>query len=361
MTAGRVRRRLCWAIPLATVAGVMTFPSSASAHAGQTDPVASSYRATITSVAPGVTAKVVDGDQRLWMSADPRLTVIVVGRFGEPYLRFSSAGVDENLRSPTTYLNRATPVMVPSGAKPKLPPAWKHLSGSHAYIWHEDRLHVLAGRSSAPGEVGPWVVPLTVDGRREVIRGQLWRAADPSLLWFWPPVVILACVVALLRVRDQRITRAMGRVLALVAILALVVARIGVELYGHPGVSTWQHVDLALTVLLAMLVTALLLRPGGTGFVAFVAGAAGVYQGIVLLPTLTEGYVLAAVPATIERAAGAAAIACGIGAMLSFVFADGGAARSAAPTDERRGSDVRLGVLGSDQLSVERGETLGIG
>ena len=110
-----------------------------------------------------------------------------------------------------------------------------------------------------------------------------------------------------------------------------------------------------------MLVTALLLRPGGTGFVAFVAGAAGVYQGIVLLPTLTEGYVLAAVPATIERAAGAAAIACGIGAMLSFVFADGGAARSAAPTDERRGSDVRLGVLGSDQLSVERGETLGIG
>ena len=166
MTAGRVRCRLCWAIPLATVAGVMTFPSSASAHAGQTDPVASSYRATITSVAPGVTAKVVDGDQRLWMSADPRLTVIVVGRFGEPYLRFSSAGVDENLRSPTTYLNRATPVMVPCGAKPKLPPAWKHLSGSHAYIWHEDRLHVLAGRSSAPGEVGPWVVPLTVDGRR---------------------------------------------------------------------------------------------------------------------------------------------------------------------------------------------------
>ena len=361
MTAGRVRRRLCWAIPLATVAGVMAFPSSASAHAGQTDPVASSYRATITSVGPGLTAKVVDGDQRLWMSADPRLTVIVVGRFGEPYLRFSSAGVDENLRSPTTYLNRATPVMVPSGANPKLPPAWKHLTDSHSYIWHEDRLHVLAGRSSAPGDVGPWVVPVTVNGREEVIRGQLWRAADPSLLWFWPAVVILACVVALLRVRDQRITRTLGRVLALAAVVAVVVARIGVELYGHPGVSTWQHVDLALTGLLAVLVIVLLLRPRGTGFVAFVAGAAGVYQGVVLLPTLTEGYVLAAVPATIERAAGSVAIACGIGAMLSFVFADGGAVRSGAPVNGRRGSDVRLGVLANDHPTAERRETLGIG
>jgi hypothetical protein len=312
-------------------------------------------------VAPGVTAKVVDGDQRLWMSADPGLTVIVVGRFGEPYLRFSSAGVDENLRSPTTYLNRATPVMAPSGSDAKLPPAWKHLTDSHSYIWHEDRLHVLAGRSSAPGEVGPWVVPLTVNGRSEVIRGQLWRAADPSLLWFWPPVVILACVVALLRVRDQRITRALGRALALAAVAAVVVARIGLELYGHPGVSSWQHVNLALTGLLAVLLIALLLRPRGTGFVAFVAGAAGVYQGIVLLPTLTEGYVLAAAPATIERAAGAAAIACGIGAMLSFVFADGGAARSTAPINGRRGSDVRLGVLVNDRLTAERGDTLGVG
>jgi len=354
VTAGGVRRRLCWAIPLATVAGVMTFPSSASAHAGQTDPVASSYRATITAMAPGVTAKVVDGDQRLWMSADPRLTVIVVGRFGEPYLRFSGAGVDENLRAPTTYLNRATPVIVPSGAKPQLPPDWEHLTDSHSYVWHEDRLHVLAGRSSAPGDVGPWVVPLTVNGRREVIRGQLWRAADPSLLWFWPPVVILAGVAALLRVRDQRITRALGRVLALASVLAVVVARIGVETYGHPAVSTWQRIDLALTGLLALLVTVLLLRPRGTGFVAFVAGAAGVYQGIVLLPTLTEGYVLAAVPATIERAAGAAAIACGIGAMLSFVFADGGAARSPATVD------VRLGVVAGDQPTPARGETLGI-
>jgi hypothetical protein len=339
----------------------MAFPSSASAHAGQTDPVASSYRATITSVVPGLTAKVVDGDQRLWMSADPRLTVIVVGRFGEPYLRFSSAGVDENLRSPTTYLNRATPVMVPSGANPRLPPAWKHLTDSHSYIWHEDRLHVLAGRSSAPGDVGPWVVPVTVNGREEVIRGQLWRAADPSLLWFWPAVVILACVVALLRVRDQRITRTLGRMLALAAVVAVVVARIGVELYGHPGVSTWQHIDLALTGLLAVLVIVLLLRPRGTGFVAFVAGTAGVYQGVVLLPTLTEGYVLAAVPATIERAAGSVAIACGIGAMLSFVFADGGAGRSGAPVNGRRGSDVRLGVLANDHPTAERRETLGIG
>ena len=38
----------------------------------------------------------------------------------------------------------------------------------------------------------------------------------------------------------------------------------------------------ALTCLLAVLVTALLLRPRGSGFVAFVAGAAGVYQGFVL-------------------------------------------------------------------------------
>ena len=54
-----------------------------------------------------------DGDQAIWMRAKPSLTVIVTGVRGEPYLRFSPAGVAVNTRSATWFLNRVYPRAVP--------------------------------------------------------------------------------------------------------------------------------------------------------------------------------------------------------------------------------------------------------
>ncbi len=316
-----------WTLRCAVVAGILAAPAlepaAASAHAGHTDPVATSFLAKVDAVPPGIAVRVVDGDQRLWMSVNPVLSVIVVGRFGEPYLRFNQAGVDENIRSPTTYLNRATPIAAPKGTDATAPPSWKHMTDSHSYMWHEDRLHTLALSSpnAAAGDVGPWTVPLTINGAKHVISGQLWRAADPSLLWFWPTVVCLVCLAALIRARDQRIIQRLGALLALLTVAAVAAGRIGRELYGHPDVSAWQRVDLALTVVLALLALVAFVRSNVRPFTSFMVGAFGLYQGLVLLPTLTHGYVMAAMPAPVERSAASVSLACGIGAMLCFVLA----------------------------------------
>ena len=121
----RVRRAstaLCLALVL-----VGALPGRASAHSGVTAPAATRYRAKITSVPNPIEAKVVDGDQRLWLSVPPRLPVTVIGLRGEPYLRFSSGGIDVNRRSPTYFLNRARPALppdLPAGAQPD----WRRIS-----------------------------------------------------------------------------------------------------------------------------------------------------------------------------------------------------------------------------------------
>jgi hypothetical protein len=319
---GRAARRLRVAIAAAAVASPAAAPATALAHAGHTNQVASSYAARITSVPPGIAVKVVDGDQRMWMSVNPRLTVIVVGLYGESYLRFSARGVDENVRSPTVYLNRAVPSPAPGRRESRMPPLWRHLTDAHTYMWHEDRLHSLAAaaRSPSSGDIGRWIVPLAVGGRRETITGMLEYAAPPSRVWLWPLVVVVACAVALLRVGEPRITRALARALAFATLPAVVVGRAGRELYGHPTVSFWQIADLAATGVFAFLVIVALTRRRGWEIGALATGAGGVYEGVALLPALTHGYVLSALPAAVERLAASVSLAGGAGLMLTVAF-----------------------------------------
>ncbi len=317
--------RMRWAMAAAAIAGPMVYPAAASAHAGQSHQVATSFLAQVSAAPAGIDVRVIDGDQRLWMRVDPKLTVIVVGLLGEPYLRFSPTGVDENLRSPTTYQNQTPSAAVPKGAGANLAASWRHLTDGHTYTWHEDRLHTLAlaARHPASGAIGPWTVPLNIDGHKAAIDGRLSYAAAPSKLWFWPALVILACAIALIRIGDPRITRRLATLLALVTVLAVLVGRVGRELYGRPHISPWQMVDLGITCLLAALAMMALLRTGEARLlICFVVGVAGIYQGLVLLPALTHGYVLVAIPTAVERLAASVSIAAGIGALLPFLFGD---------------------------------------
>jgi hypothetical protein len=70
-------------------------PAAAAAH-GPVNPAASRYLATVRQVPPGVEAKVVDGDQRMWLDVAPAQTVVVHDYRGAPYLRFSKRGVEVN-------------------------------------------------------------------------------------------------------------------------------------------------------------------------------------------------------------------------------------------------------------------------
>ena len=322
-------RRASGLILLALLAAGLA-PGRASAHAGVSAPAATSYLARITAVPAGLDAKAVDGDQRLWLRVPASRTVIVVGLRGAPYLRFSPRGVEVNTQSPTYYLNRARPLTPPAGLGPQTPPAWKLLTGAHSTSWHEDRLHALALAAHPAGSryLGRWFVPVVVDGRRTSIAGGLWYAPRPSLLWFWPLVLLLACVPALLRLGDAGLAEAAGWSLAGLALAAATVGRLGRELYGRPTVSSGQLALVALTCAVTVALATLWLRRDWRPVVGVAIGVAAAYQGFALLGTLRNAYVLAVVPAWVERGAATVSLAAGLALLLVTIL-------GSAPTRER--------------------------
>jgi hypothetical protein len=326
---------------LALLAAAALLPGRALAHAGRTAPAASAFLATITSAPAAVEARVVDADQRLWLRVAPGHDVVVLGLREEPYLRFSDRGVETNTASPTSYLDRARPLTPPAGLGPRTPPSWKRVSGGRSRSWHDDRLHALALAAHPPGDalLGRWVVPLVVDGRRTAVIGTLRHAAAPSLLWFWPVLLAAALVPALLRLPAARLDAQARLALALLALAASTTARLGRELYGRPTVSTGQLVLATLTCAVAAGLAALSFRREWRSLAATVTGALALYQGLALAGTLRNGFVLAAVPAAVERTAVAVSLGAGP-ALLLLVLAAGAPAEvgAAATALARRAS-----------------------
>jgi hypothetical protein len=248
------------------------------------------------------------------MRVRPSLTVVVTGLRGEPYLRFSSSGVAINTRSATWYLNRVYPQVVPLGLTPSTPPQWKQLTSSHWWTWHEGRLYTpaLSAHPSGTTYLGRWVVPIVVDGRGTAIRGGLWQSAPASLLWFWPLLVLAACLPALLKLREARLEEQVSVGLASLALVSATVARLGREFYGRPTVSSWQLVLVGVTCLIAVALAVLYSRPDWRVLGGMLIGIFAVYQGLALVSTLRDGWVLAALPAWLERSATALSLSSGI-------------------------------------------------
>lgn len=288
-------------------------PASALAD-GPALPVATSYLARLTAIPAGLDARVVNGDQSLWLRVPPTLAVTVLDYTGQPYLRFSSSGVDVNQNSAMYYLN-FWGVNPPARLTPPRPD-WQSVSSGHTYVWHDGRLHALAAVALAPGAsfVGRWTIPLRIDGRSAIVTGTVWHADDPSIVWFWPIAVILLCALAGWRIHDAVLDRRIARGLAATSLLALATAAVGTQLYGRPSVSIAQLIELAVLLALIAWGTSRLLR-GRSGApllgVIFVV-ATGV--GIELIPTLRHGYVLLAVPAVVGRVV--AVLCLGAGASL---------------------------------------------
>ncbi len=306
------------AVVLAGFALLIAFPSRAAAH-GPTAPVASSYLAKLRSAPAGVEAKVVDGDQRMWLRVRSSETVVVLDYQGAPYLRFSRSGVSVNRHSAMYYLNHNPVETPPSGISRATPPRWQAVSAAHEYVWHDGRLHALASVAIQPGTsfVGTWRIPLVIDGRPRVIGGGLWHASDPSIVWFWPIVVVLACVLAAVRLRRPPLDRLLARALGIAALVALAVGGFGRELYGRPTVGAFQLVLMAVLGVFAAwgLVGALRARYLPLLAIAFVA----LWIGSLLIPTLVHGFVLTAVPAFLSRAAAVGCLASAP-ALILLVF-----------------------------------------
>lgn len=315
----RRRRRGGWLVLVALLA-VGAFPGLAQAH-GAVDPIATSFLAKVRGVPAGLQAKVVDGDLRLWLRVQPNTTAVVLDYRGGPYLRFSPSGVAVNVNSVMYYLNLTPVETPPARVSPAIAPKWQQVSSGHEYSWHDGRLQGLASIALSPGTtyVGRWAIPVMIDGQLSSIFGGLFFAPNPSIVWFWPILVLLMCTLAAWRVRRSALDARVVVVLAVAALTGIAIAGVGRDLHGRPTVSVFQLITFAaILTFVAWGLRRVLLRRLGY-FSVFVISAVAIWEGIQLVPTLLHGFVLAAVPAFLARAAAVVCLGCGAG-LLVFVF-----------------------------------------
>jgi hypothetical protein len=344
--------RIALVVVAALVAGFGAFPAAAAAH-GPANPLASSYLARATAVPRGIEAKTVDGDQRMWLRVSPSRSVVVVLDYrGAPYLRFSPAGVAVNRNSGMYYLNQ-TPVAQtpPAGLTRNAPPDWRPVTGAHQYAWHDGRLHALAAVALSPGAayVGRWTIPLRVDGRPGAISGGLWHRGAPSLVWFWPMIVLLLCLPAAWRVRRPSLDALVARALAGAVLMAIAVASLGRNLHGRPAVSAFGVVELGVILALVGWALVRVLRHRAGFLTYFAIAFVAVWEGITLLAALFHGYVLMALPAFLARTATVACLGGGAGLVLvAFRLAS-----EAGGSDEVEDEDHREPVDGEDGTLAE--------
>ena len=303
--------------------GVAAFaPGVASAHVGKTLPVATNFTARIVKPVPGVRAKVVDGDQTLWLRVPATATIAIPGTLGEPLLRFDPHGVWLNLRSPTAQSDRIDRFDLEPTAS-GVPPKWHRVADGHSYMWHEHRLHILEplarGRSTA-GAIGPWAITV-VDGRRRL---QLMGVLDyrpPGAVWAWlavPVALAIAAAGAALRWSWAPVA------LALAATPLVWAIRIGRELYGRPAVGVAGYLQVGLTSAIGLALLAGLIRRdhGVRTLTAFLVGAGALYEALTMLPLLTHSIALSAIPTPAARTIEALVVVTAVGTLVGVVLSD---------------------------------------
>ncbi len=313
----------------------------AQAH-GPVAPVASSYLARVDPPPVGVDAKVVDGDQRMWLSVAPSQTVVILDYRGGPYLRFSSSGVAVNTNSAMYYLNQTPAEIPPTGVSPRTPPSWERVSGGHDYGWHDGRLHALASVALSPGMtyVGQWRIPILIDGRLSSLLGGVEHADDPSIVWLWPIAVIFLCVLAGLRLRRPRLDALLARTLAFVSLVAATVAEASRGLHGRPTVSALQLIELGMILAFVGWAFRRLLVWRRGYFLFFLVAFLALYEGSILISTLLNGFVLVALPAVVVRVATVLCLGTGAGLLpLTFRLSSDGQSRRRDRDDALDGED----------------------
>lgn len=130
----------------------------------------------------GVSIQLLEGGTPgLFLEADDEREVVVLGRAGEPFLRFSGGVVEANVRSPSWYdSGRATRVV--DGEAPVLDPAaepqWFQVNRGPRFGWIETRGLYQRGTADEDLQLAgvdrdlvDWSVPILVDGERFEIVG----------------------------------------------------------------------------------------------------------------------------------------------------------------------------------------------
>ena len=249
-----VRTRHILVIGLAAAAMVLLAAAPASA-----DPATpTNYRSHVVFVeGPGVMeVEIVGGDAFVRLTAEPGVTLEVLGYEGEEYIRFDPDGtVNVNQRSPSKYLNddRYANVELPAEADAEAVPRWEAVSADGTYSWHDHRTHWMS--PTPPASVGQsdgtqtvqifdWTLPLRVNAEAGAIVGTLtWIPSTTALPWFALTVATLVAVAAVsirMGARSRAVLLLGLAVAALIAGLAAIAAQppegriFGVDVLGPP-------------------------------------------------------------------------------------------------------------------------------
>src|SRR5439155_9066428 len=131
-------------------------PPGAQAHV-RSGVVAVSYRATVVTRPPAISATVDRSDLALRIGVPAGHAVVVGGYLGEPFARIDARGVAVNAASPTAAATGLA----------KRGHGWRRVSRGRTLTWHDARVRGLP----AGVDHGNWAVPVTVDGRRSRLTG----------------------------------------------------------------------------------------------------------------------------------------------------------------------------------------------
>ena len=182
---------------LAALAALPAAPAAAHGSGPVSD--APYYETTLTGVdSPprGVSFRVDQAGEWIELTSTSPAGIVVLGYLGEPYLRVTPAGVEENTLSPTVKINQSLFTdALPQGAPPgKTDPVWKRTSATPSVRWHDHRIHWMGG--ARPPKVaadpvrahliGQWTVYAQAAGQPVTVHGTLrWtgKPDDPFGVW----------------------------------------------------------------------------------------------------------------------------------------------------------------------------------
>ncbi|MGZ4626543.1 MAG: hypothetical protein ACXV3S_09700, partial [Kineosporiaceae bacterium] len=196
----------------------------ASAHDNLPD--AAYYTSKVTSVSPATTGlelQLTRAGESITLTNHTGSTVEVLGYTGEEYLRFTSAGVEQNKNSLSAFLNGSLIIQgLPQQlgpTSPNQPPTWQHVSDTPTYTWHDHRIHwmalqrppAVAADPARPHHVFDWALQLEVANHPVTVKGTLdWTGipgvsgAAKAAIFLVALVSGLALVLLMIRLRLQR-------------------------------------------------------------------------------------------------------------------------------------------------------------
>jgi hypothetical protein len=357
--AGHARRRRLTALLVRSAAAAMVWMAGsalpAAAH-GVSGTASSNYRTTLDAIAPeptGFVIEVIEAGRRLELRYLRGQPVIVRGYDGEPYLRVGPDGVEENLQSPATYVNRTMSgtAPLPDGLQPDGPPRWRRSGSEPVARWHDHRTHWMGAEPPDAVRADPSLVLNISDWELDVVQGDTVHRVTGRLDWVPGPSATAPLVgatflglvpVALALWAGPRASRRRPVTVAVAAMLGALIAidvyhllGIVTEIRGGSALARFFSVGYASIVawLLGLAGAALALRRRSDGLylMTFAAGLVALVGGMADLSSMSKSSLAFAYDPRLGRWSIAVSLGLGLGVAVAAVLLTRHLPRPVAP------------------------------